>query len=39
MKQKTVYTAGGSENAAAFTDHPDEYRQSVGAFVGKYMGE
>lgn len=39
MKQKTVYTAGGSENAAAYTERSDEYRRRVGAFVGKYMGE
>lgn len=36
---KELWIARGSEHAAAFTDHPDEYRRRIGAFVNKYMGE
>lgn len=36
---KELWIAGGSEHAAAFIDHPDEYRRRVTAFVSKYLDD
>lgn len=34
---KQLWIAHGSGHATTFTDYPDEYRQQVATFVGKYM--